>query len=81
MNTVIKVRRGADSKLYPAHPLGEAERARARGLAHAAVCRDGLSVRQAQRVMLEQHGLRRSVGSIARDLKLFTCEYCESSGG
>jgi len=74
---IVEVRRGADSKLYRAHPLSKAERNRARWLAHNLVCRDGLSVRQAQRAMAEQHGVRRAVGTIARDLALFTCPWCE----
>ena len=27
--------------------------------------------------MAESYGLRRAVGTIARDLELFTCEQCE----
>ena len=78
MNTfVIEVRRGADSKLYPARPLTHEQRNRARWLAHNLVHRDGLSVRVAQRVMAGQHGVRRAVGTIARDLELFTCPRCE----
>ncbi len=78
VNTVIiEVKRGADSKLYLAVPLTHEQRNRARWLAHNLVHRDGLSVRQAQRVMAESHGLRRAVGTIARDLDLFTCPQCE----
>jgi hypothetical protein len=77
VNTVVvEVTRGADSKLYPARPLTEAERDRARVLVHTFVCRDGLSVRQVQKRLLDDYGLRRSVGTIARDLKLFTCQRC-----
>jgi hypothetical protein len=78
VNTVIvEVRRGVDSKPYPARPLTPRERDRARWLAHGLVHRDGMSVRQAQRVMAESNGLRRAVGTIARDLELFTCPRCE----
>jgi hypothetical protein len=37
---------------------------------------DGLSVRQAQRVMAEQYGFRRAIGIIARDLRNFECPLC-----
>lgn len=77
---VIEVARGADSKLYPARPLMHEQRNRARWLAHNLVHRDGLSVRQAQRVMAAQHGIRRSVGTIARNLVLFACPQCEYRG-
>jgi hypothetical protein len=74
---LVEVRRGADSKLYPAHPLPKVERWRAVNLAHRVRCRDGLSIRQVRRVMAQQFGVRRTVGSIARDLALFTCSRCE----
>jgi hypothetical protein len=73
---VIEVKRGADGRLYPARPLTHEERNRARWLAHNLVHRDGLSVRQAQRAMAERYGVRRAVGTIARDLELFTCRVC-----
>ena len=78
VNTVIiEVKAGADGRLYPARPLTREQRNRARWLAHNLVHRDGLSVRQAQRDMAESYGIRRSVGTIARDLELFTCPRCE----
>ena len=52
------------------------ERNRARWTAHNLVHRDGLSIRQAQRVMAGQYGLRRAVGTIMRDLELFRCPRC-----
>jgi hypothetical protein len=77
LNTfVIEVRRGADSKLYPAEPLTREQRNRARWLAHNLVHRDGLSVRQAQRELVGQHGVRRAVGTIMRDLQNFECPQC-----
>lgn len=69
--------RGADAKTYPAHPLSHSELNRLRWLAHNLHCEDGLSVREVQRVMAGQHGVRRSVGAIARDLRLFACKRCE----
>jgi hypothetical protein len=74
---VITVKAGKDGKRYPAGPLTPQRLAEARGLAHWLVHRDGLSIRAAQRVMLEQYGVRRAVGTIARDLELFTCPRCE----
>lgn len=74
--TVVEVTRRADGKLYPAQPLTREQRIRARRLAHNLVHRDGLSVRAAQRTMVEQYGLRRSLGIIARDLKLWECPSC-----
>ena len=41
-----------------------------RWLAHNLVHRDGLSIRQAQRTMIENYGVRRSLGTTARDLRL-----------
>jgi hypothetical protein len=78
MNVIIvEVRRGADRKLYPVGgQLPPAERNRARWLAHNLVHRDHLSVRAAQAVMLEQYGVRRSLGIIARDLASFECPAC-----
>jgi len=77
VNTVIiEVRRGADAKLYPARPLTREQRNRARWMAHNLVHRDGLSIRQAQRVMASQYGVRRAVGTIMRDLQNFECPRC-----
>jgi hypothetical protein len=79
---VIEVRRGRDGKLYPPRmptPLREQELARS--LAHALVCRDGLSIRAAQKVMLEQRGVRRSLGALHKYLHGFTCPSCEEEAG
>jgi len=74
---VIEVRRGRDGKLYPPRmPTPEAERSQARVLAHALVHGRGLSIRQAQRQMREEHGLRRSLGQIHRELHAYICDYC-----
>jgi hypothetical protein len=40
------------------------------------VHRDGLSIRQAQRVIAEQHGIRRSLGHIWNDLHGYVCLHC-----
>jgi hypothetical protein len=40
-----------------------------------------MSVRQAQQVMAEHYGVRRSVGIIARDLRVFTCPRCAPAPG
>jgi hypothetical protein len=82
VNTVIvEVRRGRDGKLYLAHPLTHAERNRARWASHNMVCRDGLSIRAAQRAMAEQLGIRRSIGSIVRDLRGWECPACPHLNG
>ena len=75
MNTA-KFRRGRDGKSYRAAPLTRQERGRAIWLAHQLVHRDRLSIRAAQAVMIEQHGIRRSVGAIAADLAGFECPSC-----
>lgn len=68
--------RGRDGRLYRATPLTAQERGRARVLAHKLVHRDLLSIRAAQQAMAETHGLRRSVGAIAADLRDFMCDQC-----
>ena len=77
---MIEVRRGADGRLYPAHPLTHEQRNRARWLAHNLIHRDRMSVRQAQKTMAESYGLRRAVGTIMRDLELFRCPQCPEHG-
>jgi hypothetical protein len=78
---IIEVSRRGDGKLYPAQPLTHAERNRARWLAHNLVHRDGLTIRQAQRTMIESYGVRRSVGIIARDLRDYECPACSPEPG
>ncbi len=74
---ILDVRvRGRDGRLYRATPLTREERIRARWLAHQLVHGDRLSIRAAQRVMAETHGLRRSVGAIAADLAGYECPDC-----
>jgi len=80
---VVEVIRGRDGKLYPVGGhMPRAQRNRARWLAHRLRCQDGLSVRQVQAAM-EQQGVRRSIGIIARDLRLFECPACapQAEGG
>jgi hypothetical protein len=78
----IALEQRRDGKLYPLGGVLEpAERNRARWLAHNLVCRDHLSIREAQRVMLSQHGIRRSLGIIHRDLASYQCPVCAEPGG
>jgi hypothetical protein len=72
---IVKMARRADGRYYPSPPLTRAERNSARWLAHRLVCSGRLTYRQAQAVMLER-GVSRSLGSIARDLRLFQCPAC-----
>jgi len=76
VNTVIiEVKVGRDGRLYPARPLTREQRNKARWMAHHFCHRDGMSIRQAQRVMAGR-GLRRSVGQICADLNNFECPQC-----
>lgn len=68
--------RGTDGKRYPAAPLPRQELNRRRWMSHHLVHRDQISIRGAQRIMLDRYGIRRSVGSIARDLALWECPHC-----
>jgi hypothetical protein len=68
--------RGQDGKYYPDHVLTAQERGRARVLAHRLVHERHLSVRAARRVMAQSYGIRRSVGSIAADLRDYQCAAC-----
>jgi hypothetical protein len=73
----ITLKQRKDGKWYPVGgSLPPRERNQARWLAHDLVHRDQLSIRQAQRVMLDQHGVRRSLGTIMRDLRLWQCPRC-----
>ena len=75
MNVDVRVR-GRDGRLYPARAATDAERARVVYLTHRLRCEGLLSVREVAR-RLEEHGVRRSVGAVARDLRLFMCSRCE----
>jgi hypothetical protein len=77
VNTILlEVERRADGKAYPVRFLSPAERARARVLAHRLHCREGLTVRATQRALAAEHGLRRSLGSIMKDLQGWECPQC-----
>ena len=67
---------GRDHPFYPARPASRAEPNRARWLSHNLIHRDGLSVRAAQRVLAESYGLRRSIGSIMHDPRMWKCPRC-----
>lgn len=68
--------RGRDGKLYPAQQRSDAELDRIVTLTHQARCGLGLSVR-ATVDRLAKYGIRRSVGAVARDLKLYRCARCK----
>jgi hypothetical protein len=78
--SVVEVVRAADGKCYPPHPLDEAERNRVRLAVHE-LSHSGLSVRRIQRELAGRHGVRRAVGTIARDLARFSCRDCEDADG
>lgn len=81
MNVVVEVRsRGADSKLYREHQLDQEALTRLRLLEHELRCGQGLSVRQVQAELAAEHGVRRSIGIIQRDLRLWSCEHCQDGG-
>jgi hypothetical protein len=75
--TIVRVARRRDGRLYPAVPLTAAERARAINLAHALVCRDRLTYRQAQQAMLSGYAVRRSLGAIYKDVRNYGCKICD----
>ena len=71
--------RGRDGKLYPARAHTGAELDRIVTLTHQARCELGLSMR-ATVAKLAGHGIRRSVGAVARDLALYQCPRCAERG-
>lgn len=74
---VIPVRVDKRGRLYPVTwQLPKAELNRVRWLEHDLVHRDGYSIRQCQAILLQNYGLRRSLGSIHADLQRFECNYC-----
>jgi hypothetical protein len=79
MNTVVvEVRVRRDGRRYPVTwKLPDKERGRAIRLVHELVPGRGMSIRAAQRVMLADHAVRRSVGQLHNDLHGFTCSRCE----
>ncbi len=78
----IVVEQRRDGKFYPlGGVLDPAERNRARWLAHNLCHRDHLSVRTAQKIMIEQYALRRSLGIIHKDLINYQCPACADPPG
>lgn len=75
--TADGTRLSQNGKLYPAARLTQEELGRAHRAAHFLVHDRGLSIRRAQQVMAEDYGIRRSVGTIARDLADFVCPSCD----
>ena len=74
---MVEVQVNRDGRRYPVGwQLPPEQRQRARAVPHTLVCRDQLSIRAAQRVLLEGHAIRRSVGSIFSDLHRFQCSRC-----
>jgi hypothetical protein len=73
----IMLEQRRDGRLYPAGgSLPVPERGRAIRLVHNLVHRDHLTIRAAQRVMLESYGVRRSLGILHRDLTGYACPAC-----
>lgn len=70
---LVEIRR--DGKCYPPVRRTAAEVAALRALEHGLHCARGLSIRAVQRVLLDKHGIRRSVGMIHYDLT-WQCPYC-----
>lgn len=69
---------GCDGKTYPQMPRPHAELNAARWASHRMVHGRKLSIRQAQRAMLAEQGIRRSVGAIFADLRDYECPACAS---
>lgn len=74
---VIELVRGRDGKRYPVTGnLPPDQRNKARWAAHNLCHRDHHSIRAAQKIMLDQYAIRRSIGSICQDLARFECPSC-----
>lgn len=74
---MVELVRGRDHKLYPLGlPRPAEEHDRLVGLSHVLRCRRELSFRQVQRALLDQFGVRRSLGAIFRDLHRYECDQC-----
>lgn len=81
MNTVIiETVRARNGRLHPVEPVPADEAARVRVLVHELRCAGQLSIRQVQRHMLEDHGLRRSTGRIHAILVRYECGRCADGG-
>lgn len=71
---------GRDGKLYPVTHLyrgASPDRAEAITIAHRLRCVLGYEYTAIQAELLAEHGIRRSRGSIFRDLHDFTCAECQ----
>lgn len=73
--TLAVVVRGKDGKTYPFRRTTEAELDRIVHLTHQSRCQMRLSY-AATVDRLASLGIRRSVGAIARDMRLYRCEIC-----
>ncbi len=74
--TGVLVQLRADGKIYPPYPRTSAEIAAIRALEHGLRCVQHLSYRAVQSALLDQHEIRRSIGSVYRDLNRWTCPHC-----
>lgn len=77
VGVLVEIRR--DGKLYPPVRRSAAEVAAIRALEHGLHCRQGLTFRQVQAALLDQHEIRRSIGSVHRDLTGWRCPYCPAA--
>jgi hypothetical protein len=78
---IIELVRGKNGRLWPADlPRPPEELLRLRKLEHALCCRDGLAMRAAQALMLSDYAVRRSLGAICNDLRLYECPRCAGRG-
>jgi hypothetical protein len=74
---------GRDGKRYPATSerygtLPEAERAEAIRLTHHYRCLLGYQYREIVSALASEHQIRRSVGTVYRDCREFTCDLCQA---
>jgi hypothetical protein len=78
---VVEVTRGRNGKRWPARQPTSEQRNQWRWMIHGLVCRDGNSIRRAQAIMLAEHGVRRSLGALHRDLARYECPQCRQGAG
>ena len=77
---VIELVKRRDGKLYPAVPRTPAEHRQVVALIHNMRHVDHLSYPAIRRVLLERHGIRRSLGMVWKDVNTFTCPNCAPGG-
>ena len=75
--TQAAVVRGRDGKTYPRHRRSERDLDPVVHLTHQLRCEGRLSMRGAARHLADEHGIRRPVGAVARDLELYCCYRCD----